>query len=83
MCHPSPLPSEAEQEVVRGVAKMAEDSFVTQDPALSYWWTGLQDSNDDTIWTWSNGDISHLLLLYFFHTTNIALWGSSVLMGGS
>lgn len=40
------------QELAVEVIRAAEESFTIGDPELSYWWTGLQDEDDDGQWVW-------------------------------
>ena len=42
-----------DQALALQVIKAAENSFEISDPEQSYWWTGLQDLDDDFVWVWS------------------------------
>ena len=38
------------------ISKEAEKLFA--DPVLSYWWSGLQDPDNDGVWTWMYCELS-------------------------
>ena len=42
--------SQEDQDFLLKLLKSSESLF--PDPELSYWWAGLQDLDDDRIWTW-------------------------------
>ena len=44
--------NEEDQEVALNLIRDVEASFEICDPELSYWWTGLQDTDDDDDWVW-------------------------------
>merc|ERR1712002_517342 len=47
--------SAEDQGLAQAVMAEAEGNFEWEDPKFSYWWSGLQDVNDDGIWIWPNG----------------------------
>ena len=42
--------SEEDQATVVSVMKEAESMFISQ--IVSYWWSGLNDVDDDGVWEW-------------------------------
>merc|ERR1712179_161200 len=44
--------SKEEQDLATTVMRAGEEML--SDPKLSYWWSGLKDSNDDRTWEWEN-----------------------------
>ena len=47
--------SEDDQATVLGVMLEAE-KVVTENPELTYWFSGLRDEDDDGVWEWANSE---------------------------
>ena len=63
------------------ISKEAEKLFA--DPVLSYWWSGLQDPDNDGVWTWMYCELSptstesnYVLLLRFQRVSRCLLAGA-------
>ena len=37
------------------------EATITEDPELTYWFTGLTDMNDDHVWEWEHSILVHIL----------------------
>ena len=35
---------------------LAAEATVTENPEISYWFTGLRDDNDDGVWDWEHSE---------------------------
>ena len=54
--------NDEDQALAVKVIQAAEASFEISDPELSYWWTGLQDPDDDGVWTWVGSKENYIYL---------------------
>ena len=49
--------NDSQQEEIKGLLQNAEE-VITENPELTYWFTGLRDRDDDGIWTWEQSKIN-------------------------
>ena len=65
------------------ISKEAEKLFA--DPVLSYWWSGLQDPDNDGVWTWMYCELSPTSTEWFtdHHDGSVSVAGVSVPPGWS
>ena len=52
--------SAEDQATVLEIMKLAE-AEITENPELSYWWSGFRDENDDGQWEWVESEYFSLL----------------------
>merc|ERR1712123_280836 len=49
--------SQEDQDLVVSVMLEAE-ATITEDPEISYWFSGLRDDDDDSVWEWVNSGVA-------------------------